>query len=409
MSNLLMKEVFTNIFSLIVFGYFFITPNNSDAAWVQKAPFGGSAKHRCMGFSIGNKGYIGGGHINSGITITSKDFWEYDPATNAWSQIADFGGGYRYHGTAFGVGNYGYVGLGENSTNEYKDDFWKYIPLINTWVQVANFPGVSRRGACSFVINDTAYVGLGQTDLGYATDFYKYIATSNSWIPIANFIGQARSSAVAFSLNSKGYVGTGHILGNDSKDFYCYDPTTNSWTQKADVGPTTRQDATGFSINGIGYIGTGNDVLGNFNFDDFWAYDFDADTWSQISDFEGQGRRYFVSFVINNVAYCGTGTNGTNFRDFWAFIPFLDVSSNNESLDVTSYPNPSTDYISIKWNQEKLVRINFYNLNGQLILTKKTTNAGVQINKEELGIGTFIYKIVWNENQIETGKISFVE
>ena len=41
-----------------------------------------------VGFSIGSKGYIGTGYNGS----LYKDFWEYDPATNAWTQKADFGG-----------------------------------------------------------------------------------------------------------------------------------------------------------------------------------------------------------------------------------------------------------------------------------------------------------------------------
>lgn len=398
-----------NILATVVFGSLMTISSHCRAAWIQKAPFGGTAKHRCMGFSIGNKGYIGGGHINSGITINYKDFWEYDPATNSWTQIADFGGGYRYHGTSFTVGNYGYVGLGENENSEYKNDFWKYIPLINTWVQVANFPGEARRGACSFVLGDTAYVGTGQANSGYKTDFYKYSFSSNTWQAIAPFIGQARSSAVAFSNNGKGYVGTGHIIGNDTKDFYCYDPVTNSWIQKSDVGLTNRQDATGFVINGIGYIGTGNDVAGDFNFDDFWAYDFDTDTWNQIADFDGQGRRYMVSFVINNVAYCGTGTNGTNFRDFWAFVPFLNTEKNSEALEITAYPNPSTDFIKINWTRELTADISVYNLAGELVFEKDFYGSSATLYKDLIGPGMFTYLIKFDENVFSNGKIIFVE
>ena len=404
-----MRPLFINVLNLIVLGYFLAITNSSYGAWIQKAPFGGTAKHRCMGFSIGNKGYIGGGHINSGITVNYKDFWEYDPATNSWSQIADFGGGYRYHGTAFTVGNYGYVGLGENENSEYKNDFWKYIPLINTWVQVADFPADPRRGACSFVIDDTAYVGTGQADTGYKTDFYKYSYTTNTWIPIAPFIGEASSSAVAFSNNGKGYVGTGHVIGNDTKDFYCYDPISDSWLQKADAGLTNRQDATGFVINGIGYIGTGNDVAGDYNFDDFWAYNFDTDTWSQIADFDGQGRRYMVSFIINNVAYCGTGTNGTNFRDFWAFVPFLSNEKSTQNHQLSVFPNPSVDYITIDFNQEVSAKVSIYDVSGQLILDKHLQGTFFQITKDLTGPGAFTYRVEFKNGELKNGKFIFLE
>lgn len=401
----LIRHILFNLFFLaIIVG----VSDNAFAAWIQKAPFGGEAKHRCTAFSIGNKGYIGGGHINSGTVVTFKDYWQYDPGTNSWSQIADFGGGYRYHSTAFSIGNYAYVGLGENHLSAYKNDFWKYIPLINTWVQVANFPGEARRGSCSFVIDDLGYVGTGQTESGYANDFYSYDPTTNTWDTIANFIGIARSSAVAFSHNGKGYVGTGHILGDDTNDFFEYDPLTDLWMQKTDVGTLPRQDATGFVINGEGYIGTGNNVEGNDDFDDFWRYNFDTDTWIEIEDFDGLARCYMVSFVINNVAYCGTGTDGTNFRDFWAYIPFLEEEEfKSELIHVKVYPNPSNDIvyfelIPLKSNDE--ISVYIFNQYGQLVLNQRLTENKLELNKSTIAPGNYYYQVLSYGNIQSNGK-----
>ena len=41
-----------------------------------------------------------------------KDFWEYDPAANAWTQKADFGGTARYCAVGFSIGSKGYIGTG---------------------------------------------------------------------------------------------------------------------------------------------------------------------------------------------------------------------------------------------------------------------------------------------------------
>src|SRR6187402_1954193 len=110
----------TNRIDFIFFGIAFcLLHGTCHAAWVQRASFGGDARHRCTGFAIGNKGYIGGGHTNSGTLAYFKDYWEYDPATKSWTQRADYGGGYRYHTTAFTIENYAYVGLGEDETGAY--------------------------------------------------------------------------------------------------------------------------------------------------------------------------------------------------------------------------------------------------------------------------------------------------
>ncbi|MCH2225773.1 MAG: T9SS type A sorting domain-containing protein [Crocinitomicaceae bacterium] len=370
----------------------FSEPTFSQDQWTQKANFGGAGRHRCTGFSIGNKGYIGGGHINSGTSTYHEDYWQYDPGTDSWTQIADFGGGKRYHSTAFTIDGFGYVGMGEDDEDNYHNDFYRYIPQLNIWQIITPYPGNPRRGASSFVIEGLGYVGCGQSHFGYQNDFYRYNPDENQWYLISSFLGEARSSAVGFSHNGKGYIGTGHIFGDDTKDFYEYDPNTDNWVQKADVGITNRQDATGFVVNGYAYIGTGNDVDGNFNFKDFWKYDFELDEWTQLNDFSGEARRYMVSFVIGETAYAGTGTDGTNLRDFWSFEPYLKVAENE--INITVFPNPSTDYLSIKIAQKEF-ELKVFNLQGRLLLQKKCFDNSI-IRKEEIGSGTFVYLVNYN-------------
>lgn len=80
------------------------------------------------GFSIGGKGFIG-----LGIDGTNrKDFWEYDPVLNTWTQKADFGGTARIRAAGLSIGEKGYMGTGNDGT--YKVDFWEYYrPLILTY------------------------------------------------------------------------------------------------------------------------------------------------------------------------------------------------------------------------------------------------------------------------------------
>src|SRR6516164_997902 len=74
--------------------------------WKPKAACGGPGREGAVGFSIGSKGYIGTGLNSSSIPSTYfRDFWEYDPATDAWTQKADFGGTVRGTATGFSIGN----------------------------------------------------------------------------------------------------------------------------------------------------------------------------------------------------------------------------------------------------------------------------------------------------------------
>ena len=99
-----------------------ICMNVSANTWIQKANVGGSIRREAVGFSIGNKGYIGTGW--NGALPAYLDFWEYDPATNSWTQKANFGGSARYYAVGFSIGTNGYIGTGFDGA--YKNDFWEY-------------------------------------------------------------------------------------------------------------------------------------------------------------------------------------------------------------------------------------------------------------------------------------------
>ncbi len=378
--------------------------------WNQKATFGGVARHRSSAFVIGEKGYVGMGHYNTGEHVIFKDFWEYDPATDSWTQKADFGGSLRYQCSGFSIGNYGYLGLGRNAEGNYEQDFWKYDPSANLWYPIANFPGAPRRGATAFVIDDMAYVGCGQTAADstalYVTDFYKYNPNNNTWTKIADFIGIGRTNPVSFSFNGKGYVGVGHTWSAALNDFYEYNPTSNYWVQKANVGNTLRQDATGFCVMGEGYIGTGNNEDGTENYKDFWKYNFETDIWTKVADFGGVARRYMVSFVINNTAYCWGGTNGTNLKDLWSFNPYLSVDEYDNEV-VAVYPNPATTQVVFNLKNITNVSVLVYNSNGQLISTIKNKSNQLVLNRESLPNGLYFYTITSNQQIIKSGKFIF--
>ncbi len=399
---------------ILSLGAFLLIPQFTMAisrSWYQKSHVGGDARHRCTGFAIGNKGYYGGGHINSGTVVTYSDYWEYDPATNSWTQIADFGGGLRYHSSAFVIDNVAYVGCGEDESSDYNSDFWKYVPEVNTWIQINDMPGEPRRGGTAFAINGIGYYGLGQSLDGYHFDFYSYDPSLDTWTPIADFIGEQRSAAVNFVLDNKAYVGTGHIEGDAVSDFYMYDPVTDAWEAKANVGGSVRQDAMGFSIDGKGYIGLGSDNF-SVDFGDIWEYDASTDTWTQIEDFEGAKRRYPVTFVIENIAYIAGGTDGTNFKDLWAYAPTVSIHEEMlTTLNFNAYPNPSSEYITVKIDLDNYldheINLTVSDLTGKTLLSIPNWNGQLLLSKNELGSGVYLLNLSSEIGYLLSRKISF--
>ncbi len=288
--------------------------------WTQQQPLGIAATPRfgAVGFSIGNKGYIGTGSDGRSY---NTDFWEYDPGTNIWTQKADFGGTARYGATGFAIGAKGYIGTGL-ATDGRKKDFWEYDPGTNIWIQKADFGGTARYGATGFVIGSKGYIGTGY-GISVAKDFWEFDPGTNIWTQKADFGGRARGGATGFAIGTKGYIGTGLFQNSgEAKDFWEYDPGTNIWIQKADFGGTARDAATGFSIGNKGYIGTGVESTFIFGYPmkDFWEYDPGTNIWIQKADFGGTARDAAIGFAIGTNGYIGFGFDDNSSKnDLWKY------------------------------------------------------------------------------------------
>lgn len=389
---------------------------NAQGTWTQKANFGGLAKQGAVGFSIGNKGYIGTGADNNG---NSKDFWEWDQATNVWTQKADFGGTERTYAVGFSIGIKGYIGTGATYNAVVLQDFWEWDQATNIWTQKANFVGQPRNEAIGFSIGTKGYIGTGNLGQSFTNDFWEWdgdtsSATYNIWTQKVNFGGSARQGAVGFSIGTKGYIGTGHDFSNVLyDDFWEWDQATNLWTQKTNVGGPLREMAVGFSIGTKGYIGTGSDGY-NAMYDDFWEWDQTSNTWAQKTNFGGIGRWAAVGFSIGTKGYIGTGSDfgsSSSFtQDFWEYCDTCEIAGIkdlNYSVNISIYPNPFFSVANIQSSKFlKNATLTVYNSSGQLQKQiKNIYGQTITFNRDNLTQGLYYLQLTEDNKIFTTGKI----
>ncbi len=348
--------------------------SQADWTWVQKAGFPGIPRHRACAFSIGEKGYIGLGHINSGsLSIAYDDWWEYDPATNSWTQKANYPAGPRFGNFCFGFDNCAYVGGGAIQSWGAAYEFFKFEPVSNTWSFMGNSP-IGGEGKPSFVIGDSGYVaGMG------------YNRLTNSWFsaPTAN-VGYWD---YVFVIDNKAYFSLG---GNMTE----YDPRANLVVGKGSC-PNSHMFPTSFSVNKKGYVIMGTDYTTEFR--DQYEYDPTTNKWDTLHSFPGSGRHYSPTFVIANKAYMGTGSNGTNMADFWEFAWRNNTPSNvgietqNKITEVSIFPSPFTTSFSITNNHPNSVQFKLFDLAGHLIWTSQMeTGKTALINATDIANGNYI-------------------
>ena len=198
--------------------------------WASKASISGLSEFLGVAFSIGTKGYFRSGNITAMENNTA--FWEYDQVNDVWAQKVDIGGGLvRRSAGGFAIGSKGYLGtgLGPGPANLPFKDFYEYDPVGNAWTQKTDYGGTARFNTVSLATSTKGYIGLGSDAGAGAVQFWEYdptVGAGGTWTQLpVDFPSTARAQAVGFVVGENFYVGTGNIGSPYAKDFYKYSPT----------------------------------------------------------------------------------------------------------------------------------------------------------------------------------------
>lgn len=378
--------------------------------WNKLNDVGMGKRERAVGFALMGKGYLFGGQDTA--EVIHKDLWSYDPATDIWTQKADIPGSARRDAVSFTIGNYAYVGSGMDSvsapTGITLKDFWRYNPLTNAWTAVADFPGMGGNGvyfSSGFSVAGKGYICGGKTGSAtYSSQLWEYKPSNNQWIQRASFPGGVRYQMASFVVGTKAYVGMGIDQNIYKKDMYCYDPGANLWTPIAPFPAYERGAASTFSLEERGFICLGNNggLLG-----DLIEYNPKTDAWTLRAAYGGSERKSAIAFTIDNKAYVGTGKGYSGKKaSFYEYAPcdYAGIEAIENSLSI--YPNPVHDQLTINGLSQKIERIEVLNTFGKIVLQfNSQINSMQSIYLDQLEAGNYILRFISTDSQTISRKI----
>jgi gliding motility-associated-like protein len=298
--------------------------------WIQVQPLPpGNGLLRPFSFSINGKLYVGGGYVGSGVCLTT--LFEYDPATNVWTQKANVPTG-QYATHNFVLNGKGYIACG--AVPNPMDSVYMYDPIANTWTQKNPFPGTARINGVGFSINGRGYISsgfIGGSSL--INDMWEYNDTTDTWTQKANVPGPPRNGPSFLIINNQAYIGVGGDVSTSNvyTDFYRFDPVANSYTQVASM-PGGRASGANFTVGNYGYVGLGQIVGSMIN--DFYRFDPVANTWTQECSFGGGSRAHVFNETVLGLPYVGCGNNVSNtyLSDVWTWaVCNLTVNLGNDT------------------------------------------------------------------------------
>lgn len=285
--------------------------------WTRKADFGGAARINGSGFVLNGKIYYGLGvkGFAGANVLGGADFWEYDPATNAWIQKASHpaindgaGSAVESQPVSFAINGKGYVALGSLRA------VWEYDPTANTWTKKnENHPlgtSVSLQSAVAFVVSGKAYI-VGGNNGTARRELYEYDPVANTWTKKADFpntSGIYRTQG--FAIGNKGYVGAG-VVGSGTRKFWEYNTTNNTWAEVASYPGNNAADAVTTTFNGMGYVLAGNGSTG------LYEYNPTTNTWATQT--YKPTFRFARAFTLEEQIYWLGGGGLT--KEFWVYLP----------------------------------------------------------------------------------------
>jgi gliding motility-associated-like protein len=293
-------------------------------------------------FSIGNTGYIVGGGSGTN-SYDANQVWAYDQASNSFTQKNNFPRKIA-DGVGFVINGFAYVGTGVDSNLNYYNDFWQYNPTSDTWTQVASFLGAARYMSMAFALNGKGYVGCGSNGTDF-NDFYQYDPVANTWATKSSLPGTARQNGFGIEAGGFGYMGLGYSNTSDFQDAYQYNDSTDTWTQIASFPGTARDGMGSFVIADTFYIvAGGNYSSGNF-FSDCWLYNAGSNIWETQEGISCASPPYQNNggFSLNGYGYVLTGIlGGGNYgQTLLQFGP-----QDNSFIQQVSVLGPDTLYCS---------------------------------------------------------------
>jgi hypothetical protein len=303
-------------------------------AWTKKTdvPLGPSGKKVKQGAALVWAGSAKVGHAVAYLLKGYRnEFYRYDPATNAWTQLLDAPIGPAYH-VKWDAGSW-MVADGEPGGHllyAFKakyHEMYSYDTDADTWSSPKNampIPGSAgnkkaKDGSCAAWYNGKIYAFKG----GNTVEFWRYAPLTDSWhtqvgydIPLINKTGQRKKVKAGAALAGYPGVGIFAVKGNKSNEFWRFTP----YDVVAGAQPSRDGITASTQIGSVSFAIAPNPLLGGFA---TVRYNLPKAGLATLNVFDVTGR----TVLTQTLAAGRTGTASLDLRKLEAGVYLVKVAT----------------------------------------------------------------------------------
>ena len=128
---------------------------------------------------------------------------------------------------------------------------------------------------------------------------------------------------------------------------------------------------------------------------------------------QANGSDGLASYTVGQVVYTtNVGTNGNSVsqgvqQPYEIQVVTAIPEAKDINLSVSAYPNPTTDYLTVKVENYETANLKYqvFDINGKLLQTVKATGTETNIETNNLVPANYFVKVLDKQNEIKTFKI----
>ena len=124
---------------------------------------------------------------------------------------------------------------------------------------------------------------------------------------------------------------------------------------------------------------------------------------------EATGTGGTSSYSVGQVVYTtATGTNGSvaqGVQQPYEISTTVGINETAINLEMNVYPNPTTNYLTLKVEDNSNLSYQLYDLQGKVIENKKVNSNSINISLEEQPTATYFLNVVNNNQIVKTFKV----
>ena len=118
-----------------------------------------------------------------------------------------------------------------------------------------------------------------------------------------------------------------------------------------------------------------------------------------------------VAYSVGQIVYTThagiTGSVAQGVQQPYEIPIVLGIDNHSIKLELTTYPNPTTNFLTLNVGNTELSTLNFqlYDISGKIIESRKITTTIETIAMENLPTTTYFLKVTNNNKEVKTFKI----